>query len=440
MRHGARTTWINSLNLPFTKNLGVGNITGNGMRMHFVLGSQLRKNYPGIFSNDFNNSDFEVKSSPVYRCIMSAQSHLLGMYPLGSGEVYTLSANDHKGVPPFEGMTETYVNTSALPDSFRPFPFLVSNVETDYLFFPSMLQTCPIASKYSNDLNLKKITSYNYLLTKLDGELKSAGFDPKKLYNKDNYDINLVAFLYDEMKSYYNYFGEYYQGVSQDLFNRIYRVANLNFKVLFPDEKMERLMSDGVARDLMDGLQAVVDGKSKLKFRMFSGHDTGLWNHMLRYNLTDEQCLLDQIVNGTTPRPCEDMPDFASSFLYELAKKNNQFYVRILYNGQPFKVCSENEDTYYCKFDTFKATVEDLLFYNEGDKIDFCGNSLARNYQQNTSNHTELKIAIGVVSSILLLSLGVVFWMMIATGKLHKKDVTPYHAVPGSPQTRTSAP
>lgn len=438
MRHGARTTWINSLNLPFTKNLGVGNITGNGMRMHFVLGSQLRKNYPTVFTDTFKNTDFEIKSSSVYRCIMSAQSHLLGMYPLGLGEAFTLTSNDHKGQPPFAGLTETFVNASALPEAIRPFPYSVSSVETDYLFFPSMLKTCPTASKYSDDLNAKKIASYNYLITSLDSELKAAGFDPKKLYNKDNYTINLVSFLYDEMKSYFNYYGTYYQGVTEDLFNKMYRVANLNFKVLFPDEKMERLMSDGVARDIIDGLQAVVSGNSKLKFRMFSGHDTGLWNHMLRYNLTDEQCLVDKIQKGTSQRPCEDMPDFASTFVYELAKKNNLFYVRVLYNGQPIQVCDKNDDVYYCQFDTFKAKVKDLLFYNDGDKVDFCGNALAQNYKNNTSNHTGLKIAIIAVSCVLAISLAAIFYLMYITSKLHRKEnVVGYHEVPSSAHNQT---
>lgn len=439
MRHGARTTWNNHLNLSFTKNLGTGNITANGMRMHFVLGSQVRKNYPTVFSNTFKNTDFEIKSSSIYRCIMSAQAHLLGMYPLGSGETYTLNSNDHKGLPPFAMLTETYVNSSALPESFRPFPFTVSSVETDYLFFPSMMSTCPTANKYSGDLNAKKIANYNYLVDKLDGDLKAAGFDPQKLYNKAKYDINLVSFLYDEMKSYFNYFGEYYQGITQDLYNQIYRITNLNFKVLFPDEKMERLMSDGVARDIIDGLQAVVDGKSKLKFRMFSGHDTGLWNHMLRYNLTDEQCLLDLIVNKTTPRPCEDMPDFASSFLYELATKNNQYYVRILYNGSPFKVCDKNEDNFYCLYDNFKAKVQELLFYNDGDKTDFCGNPLASNYKKNTSSHTDLKVSIGIVSLVLLMCLGTIFWLMYATSRLHRKDVVTYHEVPNDTPIKADA-
>ena len=428
MRHGARTTWTNNLNLSFTKDLGIGNITANGMRMHFVLGSQIRKNYPTIFGSAFNNTDVEVKSSSIYRCIESAQAHLLGMYPLGTGEAYTLSTSDSKGLPAFDGITETFVNASALPRAFRPFPYSVSSLQIDDHFFPSMFETCPIANKYSSELTKNKIATYGSLITQLDKDLKAIGLDPKNIFNTTNYNINSVALLYDEMKSYLNYFGQYYQGVTSDIFTRMYRIANLNFKLLFPDEKMERLLSDGVARDIVEGLQGVVSGTSQLKFRLFSGHDTGLFTHMLRYNLSDEQCLHDLVVNGTSSRPCRDIPDFASSFIYELAKKNDEYYVRILYNGEALKICDLNEGDLYCKFDNFKAMVVDKLYYNDGDKTGFCGNPLANTFKNNTSSHNDLKIAIGVAVSILVIALLAIIWLMFATSRLNK-HVTAYHPV-----------
>lgn len=72
VRHGARTTWKDSMKLPLTSLLGIGNITANGMRMHFILGSQLRLNYPTIFNDDFKPRDTEILCSSVNRVVQSA--------------------------------------------------------------------------------------------------------------------------------------------------------------------------------------------------------------------------------------------------------------------------------------------------------------------------------------------------------------------------------
>ena len=419
VRHGARTTWSNHMNLPFTKVLGTGNITANGMRMHFILGSQLRKNYPMIFDDKYNPTDVQVQSSSVYRCIMSAMSHLMGTYPLGTGDKFTLQNGDQKGLPPWENLQASFSNDSALPQAFRPFPYSVLSEQIDYMFFPSMLKSCPNANQYGQKLTNEKVAKYSYLVKSIGEELNAAGYNSKKFYNEE-WTVNTVSYLYDEFKSYFNYYGKLYGGISQDLFDRMFRIANLNFKFLFADEKMERLMSDAVARDIIAGMDDKIAGTSKLRFRLFAGHDTGVFNHMLRFNLTDEQCMLDLIEKGKTTRRCEDIPDFASSFLYELATDiNGKYFVKVLLNGKPFQVC-DKDDQFYCDYATFKAKMSEMLFYDAEDKLDFCANPLAQTFDHNNSNHSDIKILIYAVTGILVLSLVAVVFLIRMTSNIDK--------------------
>jgi hypothetical protein len=66
-RHGARTPTKNYLNEDYVNQFGLENLTGNGERQHFVLGSYIKLLYPDLF--DFSedpqnfNDDFIVMYS-----------------------------------------------------------------------------------------------------------------------------------------------------------------------------------------------------------------------------------------------------------------------------------------------------------------------------------------------------------------------------------------
>ncbi len=68
------------------------------------------------------------------------------------------------------------------------------------------------------------------------------------------------------------------------------------------------------------------------KFTLFSGHDMNIIN--IISNLFDDNWL----VNNVTAENFEFFaPRYASSLIFELVKKNGQFYVRIVFNGKILK-------------------------------------------------------------------------------------------------------
>ena len=403
-RHGARTTWNNKMNLPITQQLGTGNITANGMRMHFMLGSQLRMNYPSIFQKQFSPYDAEIFTSSVQRTIQSAHAHLLGMYPLGTGEQMTIPNNSPFGLPPWQGLSVSFSNFSALPRAYRPFPYQTMTPDIDFFFFPSMFATCPNVDAQVKQETKNLVNQYNYLVTDLSTQLINAGFDPSTWYNQSTWTIDIIALFYDEMKSYLTYYGTYYNNLPEALFNKTYLIANLNFNFLFPQEKYFRMFANGIGQDILSGLQAVVNGKSPKKFRMYSGHDTGVWAHMNLLNLTSRECLLDLIQTGSTTRPCQLMPDFASSFLYELNTIGGSYYVRILLNGNPIAFCPGLADPYNCPFNVFSSTFSNMVFFN-GDFQAACGNTMLATYAKNNADHKPLVVTLVILLIVLAISI-----------------------------------
>ena len=422
VRHGARTTCNNLLNLNMTKSLGEGNLTANGIRMHFVLGSQLRKNYPEIFGGEFKPKDVEVKSSPVYRCIQSAMSHLMGVFPLGTGDIYTLAENDDKGLPPWNNLEENYSNVSALPRAFRPFPYSVLSPEIDDLFFPSLSTACPNAD-FERSMNLKqKSKLYEYLIKDITKELEGIGIDPA-LLSADKWTISLVAQVYDEFKSYLNYHGTRYPGISDALQAKMEIISTLNFKLYIPTEKFERLMSDSLLRDIIKGMDDRLSGESQATYRLLSGHDDGIFAHMLRYGLTSEACLVSMCATGTYVGTCHLRPDFASSFVYELAVDGKGvYYARLLFDGKPIRVCEHDEG--YCQYEMFRAAVVEKLFYSENDKKEFCGNPMIMNYEINKDENQVVKVLILIIAGILVISLCAIAILIILTWNI---EVMPPH-------------
>ena len=84
-RHGARGSyksfdynkWKDFLN---EKWKGAGELTQLGMRQHYLLGVSIRNKYKDFISNDFNPNEIFIISTDVNRTLISAYSHLLGLY------------------------------------------------------------------------------------------------------------------------------------------------------------------------------------------------------------------------------------------------------------------------------------------------------------------------------------------------------------------------
>ena len=147
--------------------------------------------------------------------------------------------------------------------------------------------------------------------------------------------------------------------------------------------------------------------------RLFSGHDTGLYSHMLLLNISSLECHLEWIESKSKKPKCETIPDFASSFIYELSRRDGKSYIRLLYNGVSQKVCRNNWDDNYCIFDEFVQTASKRLLYHEEDFSDFCGNIYFKSYKSSAETTSRKLTWLVFVFIALFLCLVLCFVMMV---------------------------
>lgn len=135
-RHGSRTPFKNLLNETYFDDLGPSTLYANGMRQHLMLGRQLAQNYSRIFSETQKENFALTYSSSEQRCILSAQSHNMGIFDLGTGTSVT-STNTQALNPPSPIDVDQPTDNFALSQGYWPSTIITQmNRTEDTMFMP----------------------------------------------------------------------------------------------------------------------------------------------------------------------------------------------------------------------------------------------------------------------------------------------------------------
>lgn len=190
-RHGARSP--NYLNVNGTDMIGEqwsirGELTEIGMRQHYLLGYRNKFRYKNFLSSTFDPNEIYIISTDYNRTMMSAQSHLQGLYPPGTGPQLNKLLID-QGYPPVHDTNFTdevaKLDTAALPSSVQVFPIHLFDpkIKTPFVFKP------PSCSKIGNVIkerqNVKAVTDFNNKFNATYGEqlLKSFNINDKDFFS-----------------------------------------------------------------------------------------------------------------------------------------------------------------------------------------------------------------------------------------------------------------
>lgn len=130
---------------------GLGMLTASGMRQHYLLGTKVRKDYVEkhrLINGTYNVTEIYIQSTQVPRTIQSAQSQLMGIFPLGTAT--QLKRNQiQDAVPQIEIEDKEEIQKALgldpIIDRFQPIPVhnYDQNVEDDVLGYAD----CPLMSK-----------------------------------------------------------------------------------------------------------------------------------------------------------------------------------------------------------------------------------------------------------------------------------------------------
>jgi len=332
-RHGARYSFDEIFYWTYGKS---GLLTNAGMRQHYLYGKMLRKRYiedTHFLSQSYNASEITVRTSHASRCIASAQSQLMGLYPPGSGSKINLS-NQHLATPPNEADYSKYMENLAdfsIDYQSQPIPIISMEGVRDPLMVPS--EVCPGVSKMVETYRNEHIAEKN---------AKEADFKPvykevAKLFNVKEETINMqktltyrdvlmsalwegypikddatdwkVAKMTEDVDRYYSY--QFYLNVQykKRIVHKILSSSFWNHAIDLIKEKIE----------------SIEKGKENLqKFALFLGHDTMLNTIVIAAGLAKN--------NNTVITP------FAATLLIELYEKSRRnYFISLKYDEEPAK-------------------------------------------------------------------------------------------------------
>mmetsp|Transcript_13047 Transcript_13047/g.37013 ORF Transcript_13047/g.37013 Transcript_13047/m.37013 type:complete len:308 (+) Transcript_13047:68-991(+) len=124
-RHGDRTPVRVFPNVKSEWPEGWGQLTGVGMRQHYELGQHYRKKFveeKAFIPAQWHPHEIFARSTCRDRTLMSAQSFMLGLYPPGTGPVYSNTSDANERSP-------------ALPHSLAMFPIHTTGKEYDRILY-----------------------------------------------------------------------------------------------------------------------------------------------------------------------------------------------------------------------------------------------------------------------------------------------------------------
>lgn len=295
VRHGDRTPLIASPEMEKIWPQGLGQLTPRGMRQEYELGKILRQRYVHeyhLLPKHYDINAMTVRASGLPRTLMSAQSILLGLYPLGTGPLL----NDSK----------------ALPKGLQPIPINMVPREQDSLLVPY------------HDKDVYKQLMETYIFNCPDWIQKDLALKPnyaawsRMLGLQINHLFDLIPIsdrLFIERLYHIPLPGELQQK-DADLMIEAGKWALLH---IANHPQLAVPAGQELAQTIKRELMLATEQERPLKYLLFVAHDT---------TIAAQLNILGQTI--------DDIPPYASALNYALFDMGSSNYeVRISYNQKP---------------------------------------------------------------------------------------------------------
>jgi acid phosphatase len=264
-RHGDRTPIHLFANNPNHWTEGLGQLTGEGMRQHYLLGQKFRHKYVdqlNFVSGTFNISEVYARATGKDRTLMSAQSFMLGMFPPGTGP------------------NASTVKESALPHSIQPVPIHAATPSHDILLHA--YKNCPrlseLKDEVKNSAEWKQKEEENKEFLK---QLASV-FGEKKI------SLSKVSAVYHVVNSEEIHHQKQIPDLTQEMKAKIAKIKDWVLAQKFKTREMGRMGAGNLLNDIINKMRHVEEqghahgvhrtekeqkSKTLPKFTLFSGHD-----------------------------------------------------------------------------------------------------------------------------------------------------------------------
>ena len=308
---------------------GEENVTPEGLRQHYLIGVQLRNRYiieNSLLPSNFNSSLLYLVSSTAERAQKSLQSQLLGLYP-DTDQILHVKPN-----PPIQ-LSFSY-EIDSLP--YVPaFPFQM--FEIDPMIHSK--DTCENYEKYikkrKKSQSMKKIIAdYEDIISVIEKKYNISRDDAEDLV------FDIVGSIRSNKFAGYSWdpvFDEAFLERAQELY-----MKRKIFTSYEPDY-VARFVGSDFFNDVIGQFDLVKNGKMVRKGSIYSAHDTTLFS-----------------IFATLGMNLKVQPSFASIILFEILKENEEFFIRVIYNGK--ELVLPNCETSKCKLSTFVEYMSTRVF------------------------------------------------------------------------------
>jgi acid phosphatase len=300
VRHGDRTASDDLPTAPHQWVEGEGQLTALGMQQEYKLGLKLRQRYMvdhQLLNSNYQPNSIYARSTDYDRTIMSAQSLLFGLYPLGTG-------------PSSPESTQP-----ALPSGFQPVPIHTIAASQDGALLI--------------DISSKKIADMinRYVYTSAEWKAKSAELETQYqrwgqltgVHVASMYD---VLSLSDTVRAYVNHDVALPDGLSSEEAKKIIAAGDWIYASLLKPKEVGDVAGKAALQKIVFYLQQAAEQKSKTKFVLISAHDVTTMGVM-----------------SALHAPLDAAPTYAADLNFSLYESGSgNYYVKVSYNDNPVNV------------------------------------------------------------------------------------------------------
>ncbi|MFZ2957561.1 MAG: histidine phosphatase family protein [Candidatus Ozemobacteraceae bacterium] len=307
IRHGDRSPYarMESRVINYEWPEGIGELTPEGMRQEYQLGKKLRARYVDAYKLlpwRYRANSMYVLSTSVNRTLMSAQSLLAGLYPDGTGPRLSNRA-------------------PALPNFHQPIPIFtippkVENIINPEQEDPERVQQ--LIAKYA-------FTQPEWI--KKNKELAADFKRWSRILGVEIKDMNDFLVPGDNVYCMSLHGVPLPRELKKEDLDKMIKVKMNACAIRFVPKELGRHMASGFMKTLSSDMQAVVDGKQKHKYILYSGHDDSILGIMSYLN-----------------KPLENNPPYASHIEFELYQDGSNYFVKTFYNWEPVRLTDKNRE------------------------------------------------------------------------------------------------
>jgi len=299
IRHGDRTPSSTIPTVAYEWKEGLGQLTADGMRQEYELGVALRKKYveqTHLLPKHYETGTMYVRSTDYDRTLMSAQSLLMGLYPLGTGP-------------------STELNTPALPKAFQPIPIHSAPYQYDDVILQHVdyeereklmeefVYSTPEWTLKNNELKGKYA-----LWSRLTG-VKITGLDD-------------LESLGDTLRIHRIHKAPMPEGLSIEDIQTIIDAGEWAFMAEEKPLPLAIAYNTHIMTHIANALHNASEKKSKLKYVLLSAHDITVAGSLSYLGV-----------------PLDKAPPYASDLNFSLYENGmNQFTVQVTYNGKAVSI------------------------------------------------------------------------------------------------------